>query len=160
VTQPNSLYQIFEEASRPGPGLETLKEEVGYRHLVALADMYTEWTLDERLSPEQKAQCLGRAKAVRSVAEDVGPDWNPPRPEDLSVLAIAALAASGECPPPRKPVTTVETVKRPPRSELILRLEQRLKNPHLSDAARNDCEVSLRRLKKLDAWDAARAKKG
>jgi hypothetical protein len=44
--------------------------------------------LDKQVSPEQTAQLVGMAESMRALADDVGLDWNPPRPEKLTLMGF------------------------------------------------------------------------
>jgi hypothetical protein len=94
MTSPYDLRRIFDEAA-------TLKndhkrEQLAFRHMVALADHFEGWAMDTRLSPEQTAQLLGWAESLRQLAELVGPDWNPPEPERLTLLGFLGRTVLGE----------------------------------------------------------------
>lgn len=89
-----SLQREFERvASREMPGA---KEELAYRHMVALADMFEGWSMDKRVSQRKSALILGWAESLRTLAHEVGPDWDPPRPARLSLLGFIARRALGE----------------------------------------------------------------
>lgn len=79
--------RIFEEASEVcWPGV---RAELGYRHMVHLADVFEGWAFDSRMSPEWTAKLAGWAGSMRTLAEEVGPTWDPPRPVGtLSVVGF------------------------------------------------------------------------
>lgn len=88
------LQRVFEDAARSN--WPTAKEQLAYRHMLALADMWEGWSMDPRTSPQRTAQLLGWADALRRVAYEVGPDWDPPRPECLTLIGWMGRKALGE----------------------------------------------------------------
>ena len=86
MPSPDDLRRIFEEAS--GPMSDHLREQLAFRHMVALAESFEGWALDTRLTPEQSAMLVGWAESMRSLADEVGPDWNPPKPKKLTLMGF------------------------------------------------------------------------
>jgi hypothetical protein len=86
MTSPNDLRKIFEDASAPMS--EHLREQLAYRHMVALADSFEGWALDKQVTPEQTAMLVGMAESMRALADEVGVDWDPPRPEKLTLMGF------------------------------------------------------------------------
>jgi hypothetical protein len=86
VPAPGKLLDIFNEASAPMS--EHLREQLAYRHMVALADTFEGWALDKQLSPTQSVKLVGWAESMRALAEEVGPAWNPQRPEKLTLMGF------------------------------------------------------------------------
>ncbi|MDG4906307.1 hypothetical protein P9228_07615 [Mesorhizobium sp. WSM4898] len=79
--------QIFKEASKVS--WPEVRSELGYRHMVQLADVFEGWALDSRMTPEWTAKLAGWAGSMRTLAEEVGPDWDPPKPErSLSLVGF------------------------------------------------------------------------
>ncbi|RWG55150.1 MAG: hypothetical protein EOQ64_17755 [Mesorhizobium sp.] len=79
--------QIFEEASEVC--WPEVRGELGYRHMVHLADVFEGWAFDSRMSPGWTAKLAGWAGSMRTLAEEVGPDWDPPKPErGLSLIGF------------------------------------------------------------------------
>lgn len=74
------LARIFDQAAEQRWS-EDLREEVGYRHMIHMADVFEGWAFDSRMSPEWTAKLMGWAGSMRTLAEEVGPDWDPPKPE-------------------------------------------------------------------------------
>lgn len=94
MSAPDRLERIFEENSL----LLTpeARHHYAYRHMIALAEMLTGWALDGRHGPERSASLLGWAENWERLAGEVGPDWNPPEPEQLSLTQFLARTALGE----------------------------------------------------------------
>lgn len=65
-----------------------LREQLAFQHMIALADAFEGWALDRRMTPEQSAMLVGWSQSMRALADEVGPDWNPPEPEKLSLLGF------------------------------------------------------------------------
>jgi len=90
----DELRRIFEEAAalkaRDSHG------QLAHRHMIALADHFEGWALDKQVTPKQAARLMGHAENMRQLAELVGPQWDPPRPEQLSLFGFLARAMLGE----------------------------------------------------------------
>ncbi len=74
------LACIFDQAAEQRWS-EDLREELGYRHMIHLADVFEGWAFDSRMTPEWTAKLAGWAGSMCMLAEEVGPDWDPPKPE-------------------------------------------------------------------------------
>ena len=81
---PEFLEHVSQAASEGT--FQYCKSELGYRHMLALAETFESWVLDRRLSPEQTARLLGWSEALRRIADEVGAEWDPTPPERLSAL--------------------------------------------------------------------------
>jgi hypothetical protein len=90
----DELRRIFEETA--ALKARDSRDQLAYRHMLALADHFEGWALDKRLTPEQVAEFMGLAENMRQLAELVGPQWDPPRPEQLSLLGFMARNVLGE----------------------------------------------------------------
>lgn len=66
------------------------QDELSYRQMLFLAESYTGWAMDKRVTPEQSAMLLGRAKGMEDLAWIVGTDWSPPEPPRLSFIGFIA----------------------------------------------------------------------
>ena len=64
--------------------------------MVALADTLEGWAMDKRMTPVQSAKLLGWAESLRQLAELVGPDWNPPEPQRLTLMGFLGRQVLGE----------------------------------------------------------------
>ncbi|ESX80474.1 hypothetical protein X756_32815 [Mesorhizobium sp. LSHC412B00] len=73
------LVSIFNQAAEQRWS-EDLREELGYRHMMRLADVFEGWASDSRMTPEWTAKLTGWAGSMRTLAEEVGATWDPPRP--------------------------------------------------------------------------------
>jgi hypothetical protein len=94
MSSPDDLQRIFDEAA-------TLKnndwrEQLAFRHMIALADTLEGWAMDARMTPKQTAKLLGWAESLRQLADLVGLDWNPPEPERLSLMGFLGRHALDE----------------------------------------------------------------
>lgn len=73
------LARIFDQAAERRWS-EDLRKEIGYRHMKHLADVFEGWAFDSRMTPEWTAKLSGWAGSMRTLAEEVGATWDPPRP--------------------------------------------------------------------------------
>lgn len=94
MTSPHDLQRIFDEAATLKNN--HMREQLAFRHIIALADHFEGWAMDARLSPEQTAKLLGWAESFRQLADLVGPDWNPPEPEQLTLMGFLGRTVLGE----------------------------------------------------------------
>lgn len=73
------LARIFDQAAEQCWS-EDLREELGHRHMIHLADVFEGWAIDSRMTPEWTAKLTGWAESLRRLADEVGSTWDPPRP--------------------------------------------------------------------------------
>jgi hypothetical protein len=90
---PDELWAIYKDASGPP---DHLREQLARHHMVFLADLLEGWALDKGMTPERSAKFIGFAEGVRALADEVGPDWNPPPPKTLCFVAYLARKRLGE----------------------------------------------------------------
>ncbi len=90
----DDLQRIFEEASLPVS--DHLREQLAHRHMIALADTFEGWAIDKRMTPEQTAKLVGWAESMRALADEVGPNWNPPTPVRLTLMGFMGRKALDE----------------------------------------------------------------
>lgn len=94
MSSQEELLQIFNESTSSFAASN--KEQLAYRHMIALAEVLEGWTMDARMSPERSAQILGWAEALDKLAEEVGPDWDPPQPARLTLMGFLGRKALDE----------------------------------------------------------------
>jgi hypothetical protein len=94
MTDRDELRRIYEEAA--ALGANDPRDQLAYRHMLVLADHFEGWALDRQLTAEDVARLTGQAENMRQLAELVGPDWDPPRPERLPLLGFLAREMLGE----------------------------------------------------------------
>jgi hypothetical protein len=82
----DKLRRVFDDAS--APMAEHVRAQLSYRHMIALADVFEGWALDERLTPEQSVRTIGWAESMRTLADAVGENWDPPEAERLSLIGF------------------------------------------------------------------------
>lgn len=88
----DELVSIFDQAAEQRWS-EDLREELGYRHMMHLADVFEGWASDSRMTPEWTAKLAGWAGSMRTWAEEVGPTWDPPRP--AGTLSLVGFIGRG-----------------------------------------------------------------
>ncbi len=64
--------------------------------MIALADTFIGWALDKSNDPKQSAWLSGYAEGLLAEADLLGPDWNPPEPEELTPIAVVGRVANGD----------------------------------------------------------------
>lgn len=90
------LVRIFDQAAEQRWS-EGLRKEIGYRHMKYLADVFEGWAFDSRMTPEWTAELAGWAGSMRTLAEEVGANWDPPRPAgSLSVVGFIGRSLKDE----------------------------------------------------------------
>lgn len=94
MSSQDDLRRIFDEASAPAS--RHLREQLAHRHMIVLAEHFDGWALDRRLKPEQTARLVGWAESMRTLADEVGPDWDPPAPERLTLMGFLGRKLLGE----------------------------------------------------------------
>ena len=91
---PDELRRIFDQASAPMS--DHIREQLAYRHMLALAEIFAGWALDRRLTPQQSVMILGWSDSMRALADELGPDWDPPKPENLTLMGFLGRKALDE----------------------------------------------------------------
>ena len=94
MTSDDELRRIFEETAALKANDQ--RDQLAQRHMLALADHFEGWALDKQVTPEEAAELMGHAENMRQLAELVGPQWDPPRPEQLSLTGFMARRMLGE----------------------------------------------------------------
>jgi hypothetical protein len=82
------LARAFEEAA--ANRWAGAAEQLSHLDMINLADTLTGWAMAHRVSREWSARLLGWAETMQALADKVGPDWNPPEPETLSLIGTLA----------------------------------------------------------------------
>ena len=93
------LLRIFNEASVPMSS--HIREQLAYRHMIALADTFEGWALDKQLIPQQSVRLIGMSESMRSLADEVGQSWDPPTPEPLTLMGFLGRIVLDEITPER-----------------------------------------------------------
>ncbi len=75
---------------------ESIREQLNYQQMIALADTFIGWSLDESIDPKRSAWLAGYAEGLLAESDFLGPDWNPPEPEELTVIGIKGRLANGD----------------------------------------------------------------
>ena len=100
---PDDLLQEF---TRGFAFDESLRLQLNFEQMIALADTFMGWALDERCDPKTTAWWTGVSEGLLAEADLLGPDWNPPEPEELSLLGFLGRKANGD------PIRTEQTPRR------------------------------------------------
>ena len=75
---------------------ESFSQELNYEQMMALADMFIGWALDKSIDPKRSAFLAGVSEGLLAEADLLGPDWNPPEPEELTVIGVVGRLANGD----------------------------------------------------------------
>ena len=75
---------------------ESLREQLSYQQMLALADMFIGWALDKSIDPKRSAWLTGVSEGLLAEAELLGPIWNPAEPEELTVIGVIGRLANGD----------------------------------------------------------------
>ncbi len=91
----NALLQEF---SRGFAFNESIRQQLNYGQMIALADMFIGWALalDKNIDPKRSAWLTGIAEGLMAEADLLGPDWNPPEPEKLDLIGFLGRRANGD----------------------------------------------------------------
>ncbi len=75
---------------------ESLRQQLNYEQMIALADMLTGWALDKRNDPKRSAWLTGVSEGLMAEADQLGPGWNPPELEELTPIGVAGRFVNGD----------------------------------------------------------------
>jgi len=75
---------------------ESIREQLNYEQMIALADTFIGWSLGESIDPKRSAWLAGYAEGLLAEADLLGPDWNPPDLEVLTPIAVVGRVANGD----------------------------------------------------------------
>ena len=87
---------LLQEFSRGFAFDEILRQQLNYEQMIALADMFIGWAGNERIDAKRSAWLTGLADGLLAEAELMGPDWNPPEPEKLTIICFIGHLANGD----------------------------------------------------------------
>ena len=88
--------ELLQEFSRGFAFEKSPRQQLNFEQMIALADMLIGWALDERTDPKRSAWLTGVAEGLLAEADLLGPDWNPPEPEELSLIGFLGRTANGD----------------------------------------------------------------
>ena len=88
--------ELLEEFTRGFAFDESLREQLSYEQMIALADTFIGWALDNSADPKRSAWLTGFAEGLLAEADLLGPDWNPPEPEELTPIGVVGRVANGD----------------------------------------------------------------
>ncbi len=75
---------------------ESHRQQLNHEQMITLANMFIGWALGESIDPKQSAFFTGFSEGLLAEADLLGPDWNPPEPEELTVIGIMGRLANGD----------------------------------------------------------------
>ena len=75
---------------------ESHRQQLNHEQMITLANTYIGWALGKNIDPKWTAFLTGAAEGLLAEADLLGPDWNPPEPEELTVIGIMGRLANGD----------------------------------------------------------------
>ena len=93
--------ELLEEFTRGFSFDEHVRAQLNYNQMHALADMFLGWALNESSDPKRSAWLTGIAEGLLAEADNLGPDWSPPEPEEVSLIGFLGRIANGDPTAPR-----------------------------------------------------------
>ena len=88
--------ELLEEFTRGFAFDESVRQQLSYQQMLALADMFTGWALHKENDPKRSAWLTGVSEGLTAEANFLGPDWNPPEPEKLRLIGFMGRIANGD----------------------------------------------------------------
>jgi hypothetical protein len=88
--------ELLQDFTRGFAFNESLRQQLNYEQMIVLADMFIGWALSKKFDPKQSAWFVGFAEGLLAEADLVGPDWNPPEPEKVTIIGRMARIATGD----------------------------------------------------------------
>jgi hypothetical protein len=87
---------LLQEFTRGFAFDESLRQQLNYEQMMTLADTLIGWALDKRNDPKRSAWRTGISEGLLAEADLLGPDWNPPEPEKLTLIGFLGRVANGD----------------------------------------------------------------
>jgi len=75
---------------------ESHRQQLNHEQMITLANTFIGWALGKNIDPKQSAFLTGVSEGLLAEADLLGPDWNPPEPEELTVIGIMGRLANGD----------------------------------------------------------------
>ncbi len=88
--------ELLEEFTRGFAFDESHRQQLNHEQMITLANTFIGWGLGKNIDPKQSAFLTGAAEGLLAEADLLGPDWNPPEPEELTVIGIVGRLANGD----------------------------------------------------------------
>jgi hypothetical protein len=88
--------EMLEEFTRGFAFDESVRQQLNYEQMIALSDMLTGWALHKESDPKRSAWLNGLSEGLMAEANLLGPDWNPPELEELTLIGFIARIAKGD----------------------------------------------------------------
>ena len=88
--------ELLQEFTRGFAFDETIREQLNYEKMIAVADTFLGWALDKSNGPKRCAWLAGYAEGLLAEADQLGPDWNPPEPEKLTPIGFVGRIFNGD----------------------------------------------------------------
>ena len=75
---------------------ESVAEQLSHNQMMALSCHMALEALEEHVTAEQAARMVGFGRGLRQLARLKGEEWNPPEPDNLSIIGFMARQAEKE----------------------------------------------------------------
>ena len=75
---------------------ESVRQQLNYEQMLALADMFFGWAIGETSDAKRGAWLTGISEDLLAEADQLGPDWDPPEPEEVNFIGWLGRVANGD----------------------------------------------------------------
>ncbi len=75
---------------------ESHRQQLNHEQMITLANTFIGWALGKNIDPKRSAFLTGAAEGLLAEADLLGPDWNPPEPEELTLIGNMGRFANGD----------------------------------------------------------------
>ena len=75
---------------------ECIRQQLNFDQMNALANVFIGWAFNGSSDPKRSAWLTGVAEGLLAEADHLGPDWNPPEPEEVSIIGFLGRKANGD----------------------------------------------------------------
>ena len=87
---------LLKEFARGFDFNESVQQQLNYYQMLALADMLLGWALGESCDAKRTAWLTGISEGLLAEADQLGPDWFPPEPEEVNFIGWLGQVANGD----------------------------------------------------------------
>jgi len=88
--------ELFKEFARGFEFNESVQQQLNYHQMLAVADIFFGWALGETSNAKRTAWLTGIAEGLLAEADQRGPDWDPPEPEEVSLIGWLGRFVNGD----------------------------------------------------------------
>ncbi len=88
--------ELLEEFTRGFAFDESHRQQLNHEQMITPANTFLGWALGKNIDPKWTAFLTGAAEGFLAEADLVGPDWNPPEPEEVTLIGNMGRFANGD----------------------------------------------------------------